>query len=184
MWNVNRILVLLASLLIPIACARHQVVVAVKPPETLSGEVSFKFLDDKHSAEKQDAQGWEYHPPQLIGEATMPSYAEQLSAKRLGPAVVIVRIVINSAGEVTDVTPEPRSTAEPFAADFFHAVETAVRKWRFTRPEWWLLEDGKDINGDGKPDYKKVIDRKPASASGNVAFFFELVGGQGKVMGR
>ncbi len=180
---MNRFLILLTSLLIPISCAKHQVSVAV-PPEVSHGEVSFKFLAGKDSGGKQDSRGWEYHPPLLMGEAGMPSYPERPLATRFGSAVVIVKIVINSAGEVTDVRPEPGSTTGPFAVDFFHAVETALRKWRFTRPEWWLLEEGKDINGDGKPDYQRVIDIKPASASGDVEFLFELVAGQGKVKER
>jgi len=180
---MNRFLILLTLLLIPIACAKHQVAVAVLP-ESSTGEVSFKFLADNKSVEKQDSQGWEYHPPYLVGEAKMPSYPERPLAKRFGSAVVIVKIVIDSAGEVTDVRPEPGSTTGPFAVDFFHAIETTVRKWRFTRPEWWHLEEGKDINGDGKPDYQRVIDIKPASASGDVEFLFELVAGQGNVIER
>jgi len=184
MWNVNRFLILLASLLMPIACAKHRVSVGVEAPEASSGRGSFKFLADKDSVGTQDAQGWEYHPPQLMRGAGMPAYPGRPLAERFGSAVVIARIVINSAGEVTDVTPEPGSTTGPYAADFFHAVETAVRKWRFTHPEWWLVEDGKDINGDGKPDYQKVIEIRQASASGDAEFLFELVGGQGKVSER
>jgi hypothetical protein len=181
MWNVNRSLALLAPLLLLVSCAKYRASVAIKAPEVAHGEVSFKFLADEDSGIKQDPHGWEYHPPRLRGEAVMPSYPEQPLTARFGSALVIVRIAINSAGEVTDVSPDPDSTEGPFAADFFHAIDTAVRKWKFTRPEWWLLEEGSDINGDGKPDYQKVIEVRPAVASGNMEFLFELIDDQGKV---
>jgi TonB family protein len=182
--NAHLFFLLFASFLISIACAKHPIQVAVKPPEASSGVVSFKFLAQKDSGERQNPKGWEYHPPYLIGEAVLPSYPERPLANRFGSAVVIVRIAINSAGEVTDVSLKSNSSPGPFAADFFHSVETTVRKWRFTRPEWWLLEQVKNVNGEGTPDYQKVIDIKPASASGDAEFLFELVGGQGKVRER
>jgi TonB family protein len=180
MRNVKLLSILLAALLI-VACTKHRITVAAKPPVTSSSHVSFKFLSDKDSDGKQDPNGWEYHPPHLTGEAEMPSYPERPLAKQFGTAVVVVRIAINSAGEVTNVSPEPGSTTGPFAVDFFRAVETAIRKWRFTPPEWWLLEE---VSGNGKTDYQRVIDRKPATASGDAEFLFELVGGQGKVTER
>jgi hypothetical protein len=158
--------------------------VAIKPPELASGEVSFRFLGDSDSEQIPNSSGWEYHPPHLVGKAVMPSYPALPLVRRFGSAQVIVEISVNSDGEVTNVTARPGSTAGPFAADFFQAVETAVRKWRFTRPEWWHLEEGKDINGDGRPDYQKVIEIKPASAAGDIEFIFKLVGGIGEVQGR
>jgi hypothetical protein len=101
---------------------------------------------------------------------------------------VYIKSFIRRCGELAEGCPIVKKGLHPtyqptgpFAVDFFHAVETAVRKWRFTRSEWWLLEE---VSGDGKTDYQKVIDRKPASASGDLEFLFELVGGQDKVMER
>jgi hypothetical protein len=184
MWKVSRFSILFAALLLSVACAKHRAAVAIKPPEPARGKVSFRFLADTDSAAKQNSNGWEYHPPHLVGEAVMPSYPERPLARRFGSALVIVGISVNPAGEVTNVSARPGSTPGPFAADFFLAVETAVRKWKFTRPEWWLLEEGIDINGDGKPDYQKVIDIKPTSAAGDVEFLFRLAGGTAEVQAR
>jgi hypothetical protein len=143
--------------------------------------VSFTFLPENDSEEKQDPHGWEYHPPRLRGKALLPEYPVRPLAARFGSAVVVVQIAVGQNGEISAVSPRPGSTPGPFAGDFLQAVETAVQKWSFTRPEWWFLGEGKDINGDGKPDYQNVISISPTTATGDVEFRFEIVGDKGSV---
>ncbi|MBP1625270.1 MAG: Gram-negative bacterial TonB protein C-terminal [Acidobacteria bacterium] len=185
-WQMAKIFGYMAAILVFLlitSCARHQVQVQAEPPIPPEGTVSFKFVSGEKSGDKKDPQGWEFQPAQLRGDAPLPVYPPRALAARIGSVVTVARIIINAEGNVTDVTLRPGSTANRFAEDFFRASETAVRQWKFTPPAWWLLEDGKDLNGDGKPDYQNVVSKNPVTVYGDVQFYFEISSGQGTVGG-
>jgi TonB family protein len=157
-----------------VSCTHRRSIVAppANPPGT--GAVSYKFLPEDKAGGQKDPEGWEYQAPRLLGDAPLPIYPERPLAARFGKAMVIVRIIIAPEGNVADVSPRPGSTTGRFAEDFFQAVDSAVRKWKFTPPQWWLLEEGKDLDGDGKPDYQRVVRMDPVSVSGDIEFHFEM----------
>lgn len=156
------------------SCVRHQSVGVLPPLNLPKNEVSFKFLPEPDSGEGIDAQGWEYHPPHLIGDAVHPVYPERALAAGVGSIILVVRIRVSPDGTITDLMLSPGSKPGPFSEDFLQAVETAVKKWKFTRPERWQLEEGRDVNGDGKIDYQKVLSIVPVSATGDVEFSFNI----------
>ena len=73
------------------------------------------------------------------------------------------------------------SSPGPFAAAFRGSVERAVRRWRFTGGRIDQIEDGNDLDGDGQPDYTRVVASDPISVFYDVRFDFEIVAGEGKV---
>jgi TonB family protein len=156
------------------SCTHNRSIVA--PPANLpgTGAVSYKFLPEDKTGGQKDPGGWEYQAPCLLGDAPLPIYPERPLAARFGKALVIVRITIAPEGTVADVSARPGSTPGRFTEDFFQAVDSAVRKWKFPPPQWWLLEEGKDLNGDGKPDYQRVVRINPVSVSGDVEFHFDM----------
>ncbi len=178
----NQFAVALIALFFTISCARHGVPVLVESPiPRPEGAVSFKVLAESSPKEKEDTQGWEFQSARLVGDAVLPGYPERALAARLGPVVVIVRIVVSPEGNVTAVSSKGGSTVNPFFDDFFRAVDSAVRNWKFTPPAWWLLEDGSDLNADGKPDFRKVVRINPVTAYGDLEFLFEMKGEKGAV---
>ncbi len=64
---------------------------------------------------------------------------------------------------------------------FKAAAERAVRSWTFTPAQWQQVEPGRDLNGDGKPDYIRVVRSERVSVYMDVSFDFERVAGQGSV---
>jgi TonB family protein len=172
--QVKRYPILLSFFIFLVSCSHRQSSVAPPAIPLGMGEVSYKFLPEDKTGGQKDPQGWEYQAPRLMGGPPLPIYPERPLAARFGQAVVIVRITIAPEGTVTDVSAKPGSTPGRFAEDFFQAVDSAVRKWKFTPPQWWLLEEGKDINNDGKPDYQKVVRIDHVSVSGDVEFQFDL----------
>lgn len=167
---------LFIAILACISCVKHQSIGVIPPQNSLKSDVSFKFLPESDSGEGNDPHGWEYHPPRLIGDAVHPVYPERALAAGVGSVILVVRINVGPDGAITDLMLSPDSKPGPFSEDFFQAVETAVKKWKFTRPERWYLEDGKDLNGDGKIDYQKVLSIVPVSATGDLEFSFHIAG--------
>jgi TonB family protein len=171
---VKRYPILFFCIVLLVSCTHRRS--SIEPPaiQPGTGAVSYKFLPEDKTAGQKNPEGWEYQAPRLLGDAPLPIYPEHPLAARFGQALVIVRTTIAPEGTVTDVSPRPGSTPGRFAEDFFQAVDSAVRKWRFTPPQWWLLEEGNDLNGDGKPDYQRVVRMDPVSVSGDIEFHFDV----------
>ena len=96
---------------------------------------------------------------------------------------MVVRIVIDTEGRVSSVADSQLapSTAGVFAADFREAVETAVRRWRFLPGHIDQLENGDDVDDDGKADYVRIVQRDLVPVFYDVRFDFEIVDGRGRV---
>ncbi|HSN53825.1 MAG TPA: hypothetical protein VLT32_04095, partial [Candidatus Sulfomarinibacteraceae bacterium] len=97
---------------------------------------------------------------------------------------VVVRVVIGADGSVTSIRPSPLADAPSgeWAAVFFDAVRQAVRGWRYEPCQLRDLEDGPDMDDDGRPDYTVVVASKPVPVYLDLSFRFEIVGGAGLVV--
>lgn len=81
-----------------------------------------------------EATGAQYREAFLAGKPVLPEYPARALARKAGKAQVGVRVTIDAAGRVADVSPSlfAISIIPPgFAEDFNRAVETAVRQWKF-----------------------------------------------------
>ncbi len=146
------------------------------------GESTVKFLTE--STARPDPPGTRsLEPPTIIGELAMPLYPTTALAHGAGRVVVVVRIVIGVDGRVTDIQDSPRSRSGVgvYAEEFSRAIRDAVIQWKFVPAELQFLEDGKDLNGDGKPDYKIVVSRQTVPVYSDVQFEFRIVSGRGRV---
>lgn len=152
----------------------------VKTPQVSSrGTSSMRFITDSPPAR----EGIEFQPARPVGALTLPEYPSEALQGLAGKATVTLRFVIDPEGKVTDVGDSPKacSSVGPFAAAFRAAAERAVRSWKFTPAQWQQVEPGKDLNGDGKPDYVRVVRSERVSVYMDVSFDFEPVAGQGLV---
>ena len=175
------------SLMVP-GCSRNNV--AIVPPPMAGKQVSpqglssFKILTETSKGTKPDGSNYqEVVPPRPIGELKAPDYPAKALKARLGGASVTVRICLDAAGQVSEIKDGliGASSGGRFTSDFRLAVEEAVRRWKFQPAEYREYEDGKDLNGDGKPDYMVVIARKQVPVYFDVRFDFSIVRGEGRV---
>ncbi len=172
-------------------CARHRTV-AVQPPAATTqpaarGLTSFKILTENTTGSRvDDSKYQEVSPPRPIGELELPDYPEKALKTRFGSVVVAVRVSLDATGLVAEIKDSPAgvSTGGRFAAEFRSAVEEAVRQWKFQPAEYRQYEDGKDMNGDGRPDYMILISAKPVPVYFDVRFDFSIVRGEGRVQTR
>jgi hypothetical protein len=181
---------LAAALGLAVACAKRGPVIAPEPaPPAPSpadpdeGRVDVQFLLDAKFAASQlgpDEQLW---TPAPTAELQPPSYPERPLRAGAPPSTVVVRIVIGTEGRVTTVADSPKmaSTPGPFLADFRQAVEEAVRAWSFTPGRLATFVDGRDMDGDGKIDYRKATEFRTIPVYYDVRFDFEIVDGTGRV---
>ena len=118
-----------------------------------------------------------------MGELKGPAYPERPLKAKYGAAVVVVRVFLDADGQVIDIQDSPASpsTGGRYTADFISAVEDAVQQWKFEPAEYRLYEEGKDLNGDGKPDYMVLIASKPVPVHFDARFDFSIVRGEGRV---
>jgi hypothetical protein len=166
-----------------IACvpspARRPVPTQETPAE---GRTSSRFVFDPGNPALGLPKDVEFHPPQPLGHLGLPEYpAAALAAHE--SAVVGVRVVVDLDGAVNTVRPSPlvASTEGALAAEFLAAAEAAVRGWRFT-PGWIAkLEEGNDLDGDGKSDYKRAVDLRNVSVYLDVRFDFEVTVSNGRI---
>jgi hypothetical protein len=163
------------------ACARRPPV-APAEADLLRGEVAYRFLFDT-SFESSLPDDQEFESPRVVAPLATPAYPSGALEAGAGPATVAVRFVIGRDGAVVRILDCPKltSTSGPFAAEFRQAVEEAVRSWRFTPGELRTFGPGEDLDGDGTPDYKVMIDSRILEVSYDVAFAFRLIDGQGRV---
>lgn len=113
----------------------------------------------------------------------LPPYPERPLREHAGTHREVVRIVIDTKGDVTQVMDSPveRSDGGPYAADFRSAVETAVRTWRYSSGIMMKVAPGKDLDGDGKVDYTVTTSTERVAVYYDVRFTFEIVNGAGVV---
>lgn len=165
--------------LVAAGCTRHAAP-ELPSPAPDRGMTSMRFVTDSRPIPK----GQDFEPPRARGALRMPEYPAGALAAKAGAATVVLRFVVSEEGEVTEVgdCPSAASTGGgAFAADFRAAAVAAVRSWKFKPAEIQWLKDGTDLNGDGKPDFVRVIRSIQVPVYLDVQFDFVIVGGKGQV---
>ncbi len=169
-------------------CFSHRKAVTVPPPAArvaaLQGVASITILTSNAAASASEgATNEEIVAPRPIGELQRPIYPEKALKANHGHAVIAVRVFLDASGRVTEIKDAPGTepAAGNFPAEFRQAVEEAIHKWRFQPAESHRYADGKDLNGDGKPDYKILKESRPVPVHFDVRFDFSILDGQGQV---
>lgn len=144
-----------------------------------SGVVSAKVLDDPHPPDIQLGPGEEFRAAALA-QGDAPQYPPHLIDKRLPPHVVAIRIVFDESGRLIEIAKSPLapSTEDAYAPDFEAAVTRAVGTWRCWPARIRKFRDAVDSDGDGKPDYRILVDEKVLKTRFDLAFSFDIVNGQ------
>lgn len=109
---------------------------ASKPPAppprdgyAADGAVSAEIVDTADAdARYQPMPGSSYLSPLPVRENARPAYPPALLDRRLPPAEVVVRLIVDGAGKVADARIIANAGAEPAFAE---AVLEAVRGWSF-----------------------------------------------------
>ncbi len=157
---------------------RHTAVAPSAPDE---GASSYRFLDPAPSpAKKKEASIGAPRPTmqainaQPILPLAKPVYPPVALAAHAGMATVGVRLVVDTAGRVSEVRPSLAilSMPSPFAAEFRAAVEAAVAQWRFRPAEIRQLELVRDPGGD----FNRVTSREKIEWAFDVEFTFNATG--------
>jgi TonB family protein len=135
-----------------------------------SGSVAYKFMvEPGGSVTGRSSQ--ELVSPRPTTELPLPNYPPNALAAHAGEAHVVVRILIDTTGRISNVTDSPvaSSSPGPFAGEFRDAVLRALRHWRFT-PGYF-----------GKQDDDLGVRPEIVPVRYDVRFDFEIVGGEGRV---
>ena len=125
-----------------------------------------------------------FAPPEPRVELSLPDYPPAALAAGAPPIRIVLRIVVDAEdGRVTKVGPSPveASGTGPYEREFRIESERAVRRWRFTPGHIETIENGPDLDGDGKPDYTRVAEIVPVPVVYDVRFDFEGSGGEASV---
>jgi len=180
------------DLLAAFSCGRHHASMAVPAAEPVHGLSALTILTPGRSAAETedprpaDSKYRELLPPRPIGELKGPTYPEEPLRDGYGAAVVVVRVFLDADGSVVDIEDSPvsPSTGGRYSAQFRSTVEEAVRQWKFQPAEYRRYDQGKDLNGDGKPDYMVLVDSKPVPVHFDARFDFSIIKGKGLVQSR
>jgi len=156
-------------------CSRRQAQIA-EPVVVEDGVASMKFITGPRADVPEDQ---ELQPPRPMGELALPEYPSAALAGHAADSIVYLRFVISKTGEVAKIRdiPDTVSTEGSFAVEFRMAAEKAVRSWKFQPAQWQWLEDGKDLNGDGAPDFSRVVKSERVRVYLDVRFDFRIAGG-------
>jgi hypothetical protein len=144
-----------------------------------SGAVSQKLVPDPDSPEVTLGPDEQFIPPQLDPSNPGPTYPAELIQLRLPPYTVGMRVTFDERGNVLDILPSPiaASTEGPHRPAFEDATRAALRRWHCWAPQIRKFRPGPDADGDGKPDYRIMSDRRSLKTFFDVSFAFEVVNG-------
>lgn len=122
-----------------------------------------------------EPSGAQYREAFLAGKPVLPVYPARALAKKAGDAQIGVRLTIDATGRVSDVSPSmfAVSISPPgFAEDFYQAVETAVRQWKFQPAR---IEYVEKVSGGGIT-YERVARSEKLDATLDLSFAFTAAG--------
>lgn len=155
----------------------------VAPTNLDRGAVAAKLLPDPASPNVRLGPGEEYVPPQFTPGNPLPEYPAALLGLRLPPHTVVVRMVVDEARRIADISASPlqESTASKHLPAFEAAVRSALQKWSVWPPAIRKFKPGPDSDDDGNADYQVLVDQRIFKAYFDLAFTFEVVNGQGVV---
>jgi hypothetical protein len=183
----RRVVLIGAITVFATACATKKPAAQVAAPEptqpSATGTSKYAFVfDPANPALKLDADV-KFMRPVPLGALALPVYPADALAAGDGPHLEFVRIVIDEHGDVSRVEDSPLGASDggPHAAAFRHAVDQAVRTWRFGPGALLKVAPGNDLDGDGKADYSITTSTEIVSVYYDVKFTFEIVDGKGVV---
>jgi hypothetical protein len=164
-------------------CLRQPIEPLSPQPTASHGEVSFRALADISAPGPRNSRTEELVPPVPMPGNKAPEYPGTALAAGEGPVTVVVRVIIGTAGRIEQIMNSPlmESTASAYSADFKSAVEAAVGRWLFSPAQWRVLEEGEDLDADGKTDYRKVVSSTAIRVYLDLQFDFRVVNGKGVV---
>jgi len=183
-------LLLGVAVLLTLQCATPRKNLPETQPSVASprGVVGLKFLPaPSGSGPDADPTGnpaRRFVPPTPRTDLGLPDYPPAALAAHASPFRVAVRIAIDAIdGRVTSVEQSPlmSSSSGPFEREFRIAAERAVRLWRFTPGRIETIEHGADTDGDGSPDFSRVVETFAIPVLYDVSFDFEIVAGEATV---
>jgi hypothetical protein len=175
---------LLVAALSAAACRHAAPPVGSPPPPTPTpagtawGAVSLRYLTGGDDAPPQLGPDQRMVAPFPVSRP-MPVYPAEAVAAAAPPAVVVVRILVDTDGKIAAVGDSPlaSSTPGPYAAAFRQAVEAAVKRWEFYPGHVDTVRPGRDIDGDGNPD-DELVQYAPVAVYYDLSFEFRIVAGK------
>jgi hypothetical protein len=174
-----------AALVLVAGCAARKPAPAPPSPAATaaSGTSSYAFVFDPANPALGLAADVKFDRPRPVDTKALPVYPERALAERFGSHHEIVRIVIDTHGNVTEVGDSPlgRSDDDAYAEDFRRAVDAAVRTWKFMPGVLRHVAPGHDLDGDGRPDYTITTSYELVPVYYDVKFTFEIAGGKALV---
>lgn len=163
-----------------VAGCRHAPVPATARME---GRSAFEFVRPPAAPESGAPKGEakplptadEFVAPRAIGKLAEPVYPAVALAAGAGPVTLGLRLVVDTAGRVTDVSQSllAFSTPTPWAAEFREAAEAAVAQWRFRPAEVRHFTTVTNAQGT----YRSMTDSEKTEWALHVAFTFNATGG-------
>jgi hypothetical protein len=145
-----------------------------------SGAVSSTLIRDPNAPTVELGPDEQFIPANLHPGNPAPAYPAELIAQGVPAHRIVVRILFDEMGRVLDIGPSPleASTSSRLTPRFDASVCDALLNWRIWPPTLRKFRPGPDSDGDGKPDYRVMIDQKTLKSFFDVAFTFEIVNGQ------
>jgi hypothetical protein len=177
-------LMVAAAVAAAIGCASKKPAATPGPPAPLpEGKSRYSFIFDPGNPALGLPEDVQFRRPLPKETKTLPKYPENALVAHDGPHREVVRFVIDTHGNVDQVVDSPMESSDggPFALDYRHAVEQALRSWRFDPGVFQHVKPGEDKDGDGKPDYKVMTSWDLVPVYYDVRFTFEIVDGKGVV---
>jgi TonB family protein len=171
----------LASI-VAIGCHPRPAIRTVTEPE-LRGESAVRVLPRDVPADPPSQHG-DVCAAYALPENPLPQYPPEALRAKVGDAWVVVRVVVSEDGTIREVRDSPvmRSSGGPYAASFRSAVEQALTRWRFDPAVRRAFEDGPDADGDGKPDFQRLVAQVTISMYFDLRFDFSIVEGRPQVV--
>jgi hypothetical protein len=109
------------------ACAAEKPLELAGP---LFGDVVVTKLPPTEETYQAAAPDEAYDYPRQFGDNAPPVYPDELLAQQLPPQRVPVRVIVDTAGNVTSIS--PLEAGAPRDPAFLSAIRTAVNAWKFT----------------------------------------------------
>jgi hypothetical protein len=141
--------------------------------------VSLELLPDPDSPDVKLGPGEEYVSPHLGSSNPTPVYPSHLVVLRLKPHTVVLRVTFDERGRAAEIARSPVGTPTEgeHRPAFEEAAKAALERWHCSPAQIRKFRPGPDADGDGKPDFRIMQDRKILKSFFDVSFSFEVIDG-------